>query len=143
MRLFVTYLLAVSGMATSANAQSVVGKWAVTWDADISIDHDTAIVKSRKPATLDLTQRGDSIFGVWTTGPSAGIPVRGTFDGRSLNLSSGVTERAGMIDGKPTPMKVRWDISGSVQASKISGVLMLYLGALSPVPRRWEAQRAP
>jgi len=143
MRYVVTLFLAVIGIGAPAKGQSIVGKWAVTWDADIGIDHDTAVVKARKPATLELTQRGDSIFGIWSTGPSGGVPVRGTFDGRSLNLSSGVTERTGMIDGKPTPMKVRWDIAGSVQASKIAGVLMLYLGALSPVPRRWEAQRAP
>jgi hypothetical protein len=126
-----------------ASAQSITGKWAVTWDADVRVDHDTAIVKSRKAATLELTQRGDSVVGTWSTGPDGHTPVRGTYDGRSLKVSSGLVERNGMIDGKPTPMKIRWDIAGSVEASKISGVLFLYMGTLSPVPRRWEAQRTP
>jgi len=126
-----------------ASAQSVAGKWAVTWDADVRIDQDTAIVKSRKLATLELTQRGDSVVGTWSAGPDGHTPVRGTFDCRSLKLSSGTIERNGMIDGKPTAMKIRWDIAGSVEAAKLSGVLFLYMGALSPVPRRWEAQRAP
>ncbi len=135
--------LAVIWASRPASAQSVTGKWAVTWDADIRVDHDTAIVKSRKPATLELTQRGDSVVGTWSGAPDSHTPVRGTFDGRSLKLSSGTVERNGMIDGKPTPIKIRWDIAGSVEASKISGVLFLYMGTLSPVPRRWEAQRAP
>jgi hypothetical protein len=140
-RVFAAFAAICAGLP--ASAQSVTGRWAVTWDADVRIDHDTAIVRSRKPATLELTQRGDSVVGTWSAGPDGHTPVRGTFDGRSLKLSSGTVERNGMIDGKPTPMKIRWDIAGSVEAAKISGVLFLYMGVLPPVPRHWEAQRAP
>jgi len=42
MRYVVTLFLAVIGIGAPAKGQSIVGKWAVTWDADISIDHDTA-----------------------------------------------------------------------------------------------------
>src|SRR5206468_396498 len=109
----------------------VAGKWSVMWDADIRLDHDTAIVKSRKPATLELTQRGDSVVGTWSSGPETGTEVRGTFDGRVLQLTSGTNERAGMRDGKPMKMKVRWDIRGALQANKLGGSLFLYLGDLA------------
>jgi hypothetical protein len=136
-------ILASLTLHVQAQAPNIAGRWAVTWDADVRIDHDTAVVKSRKPASLELTQRGDSVFGVWGAGPDGGIQLRGTFNGRTVRLTSGVNERTGMVDGKPVQMKVRWDIAGALDNSKLAGTLMLYLGTLPAVPRRWDAQRAP
>jgi hypothetical protein len=143
MRVFAMVAVASISLGSPATAQSIGGKWLATWDADVRIDHDTAIVRARKPASFELTQRGDSVIGTWRPGPDADVPVRGIFDGHSLKLSSGVLERNGMIDGKPTLMKVRWDIVGSLEGAKLGGVLLMYLGDRPPVPRHWEAQRAP
>ena len=126
-----------------ASAQGITGKWAVVWDADIRTDGDSAIVKSRKPATLELTQRGDSVVGVWHAGPNGGTQVRGTFNGRTLKLTSGANDSKGFLDGKPVTIRVRWDINGALQDGKLAGSLFLYMDNRSAPPRRWEAQRAP
>jgi hypothetical protein len=136
-------VLATLAAHAHAQAPNIAGRWTVLWDADVRIDHDTAVVKSRKPASLELTQRGDSVFGVWGAGPDGGVQLRGTFNGRTVRLTSGVNERTGMVDGRPVQMKVRWDIAGAREGSKLAGTIMLYLGQLPAVPRRWDAQRVP
>ena len=133
----------VSVAPATARAQGLTGTWAVVWDADIRTDGDSAVVKSRKPATLELTQRGDSVLGVWKAGPNGGTEVRGTFNGRALKLSSGTHESKGQLDGKPVTIRVRWDINGAFQNGKLAGSLFLYMDDRNAPPRRWEAQRAP
>src|SRR5436305_5448828 len=122
---------AAVGLAIVAHAplgaQGIGGKWSVIWDADIRMDHDTAIAKARKPATLELTQRGDSVFGTWSGGIEPGIPLKGTFDGRAIQMSSGVMERTGMRDGQPMKMRVRWDVRGALSGSALTGTLFIYL----------------
>jgi hypothetical protein len=142
-QLIMLVCLVVSPSA-SVRAQGVAGKWSVMWDADIRFDHDTAIVKGRKPATVELTQRGDSVFGTWSGGVEpGGVALRGTFDGRTMRLTSGVNERTGTRDGQPMKMKVRWDVNGALQGAKLAGTLFIYIGDMPAAPRRWDGQRVP
>ena len=136
-------VLALTLAATASHAQGIAGKWAVTWDSDIAQDHDTAIVKKRSPATLELTLKGDSAFGVWNATVDQGTQLRGTFDGKTLRLTTGTNERAVKRDGVDMKMKVRWDFTGAPDASgsKLAGTLFIYLGDRPSPPRRWEAIR--
>jgi hypothetical protein len=137
------FIVAFAIAATSAHAQSIAGKWSVTWDSDITMDHDTAVVKKRSTATLELALHGDSVTGVWGGGPGAGAQLRGTFDGKALRLTTGTNEREVRVNGEPVKMKVRWDITGAVQGAKLAGSLFIYVGDRPPPARRWEAIRAP
>jgi len=129
--------------ATSAHAQSIAGKWSVTWDSDITLDHDTAIVKKRSTTTLEFTVKADSVFGVWNAGPDSGTQLRGTFDGKTLRMTTGTNERAVKVNGESMKMKVRWDLNGVLQGPKLAGSLFIYVADRNAPARRWEAQRAP
>jgi len=130
-------------VATPAHAQSIAGRWSVTWDSDITIDHDTAIVKKRSTTTLELTPKGDSVVGVWGAGPDQGAQLRGTFDGKSLRMTTGTNERVVKRNGEDIKMKVRWDMNGALQGSRLVGSLFIYVADRPAPARRWEAQRAP
>jgi hypothetical protein len=137
------YIVAFAIAATSAHAQSIAGKWSVTWDSDITMDHDTAVVKKRSTTTLELARSGDSVTGVWGGGPDSGTRLRGTYDGKALRLTTGTNEREVKVNGQTVKMKVRWDITGAMQGSKLAGALFIYVGDRPPPARRWEAIRAP
>ena len=72
-----------------------------------------------------------------------GVELRGTFDGKTVRLSSGTHERAGMRDGQPIKVMVRWDINGALQGSELKGTLFIYLGDRPAPVRRWDAKRMP
>ena len=129
--------------ASQARAQSIAGKWSVTWDSDITMDHDTTIVKKRSTTTLDLALKGDSVTGVWGGGPDQGTQLRGTFDGKTLRMTTGTNERVVKVNGESKKMTVRWDVTGSVQGPKVAGVLLIYVADRTAPARRWEAQRVP
>lgn len=129
--------------ARSASSQNVAGHWTATFDSDIRAERDTFRVLKRGPATLDLTQRGDSVFGVWRAGTLDTSVVKGTFDGRALKLTSGLAERTIKFNGQATTMKVRTDLSGVVHGSTVVGTLFIYIGDRPPAPRKWEGQRRP
>jgi hypothetical protein len=129
--------------ATSAHAQNIAGKWSVTWDSDITLDHDTAIVKKRSTTTLDLTLKGDSVSGVWNAGPDQGAQLRGTFDGKTLRMTTGKNERVVKVNGESVKMMVRWDMNAVLQGPKLAGSLFIYVADRPAPARRWEAQRAP
>ena len=99
-RLHRALCIALCAISSRLGAQGVSGKWTV-WDSDIRLDHDTAVVNSRRPATLELTQRGDSIFGTWSSGGLETTALRGTIDGRGFKLTSGVIERMGRSTESP------------------------------------------
>lgn len=132
-----------TSLASSAHAQGIAGKWAVIWDSDISMDHDTVVVKQRRPAMLELVVKGDSVTGKWGTGIEQGLQFRGTFDGRTLRMTTGVNDRVVKRDGESITMKVRWDLTGALQGSKLAGSVFIYIGDRPAPARRWEAQRAP
>jgi len=129
--------------ATSAHAQSIAGKWSVTWDSDITLDHDTAIVKKRSTTTLEFTVKADSVFGVWNAGPDSGTQLRGTFDGKTLRMTTGTNARGVKVNGESVKMKVRWDLNGALQGPKLAGSLFIYVADRNAPARRWEAGRAP
>ena len=137
------FVISLALAATSAHAQSIAGKWSVTWDSDITLDHDTAIVKKRSTTTLDLTLKGDSVIGVWNAGPDQGTQLRGTFDGKTLRMTTGKNERVVKVNGESVKMMVRWDMNGVLQGPKLAGSLFIYVADRSAPARRWEAQRAP
>src|SRR5689334_19399079 len=101
-------VLSLALAASPAFAQSVAGKWSVTWDSDITMDHDTTIVKKRSTTTLELALKGDPVTGVWGGGPDQGTQLRGTFDGKSLRMTTGTNERVIKINGESVKMMVRW-----------------------------------
>src|SRR4051812_21916772 len=133
--------IALFVVATSAHAQGVAGKWSATFDSDISGRGDSFVVKERRPATLELTQRGDSVFGTWTVAGMDKSDVSGTFDGKILRITTGLHEREIRINGTPSKMKVRTDWTGSVSGNALSGVMTIRIGDREPPPRKWEAAR--
>jgi hypothetical protein len=136
------FAVALALAATQAHAQSIAGKWSVTWDSDITMDHDTAIVKRRSTTTLEFTSNGDSVTAVWG-GPGQGSQMRGTFDGKALRMTTGKNERVIKVNGESVKMMVRWDVNGALQGSKLAGTMFIYVGDRSAPGRRWEAVRAP
>src|SRR4029079_12823160 len=98
------FVVALALSATSAHGQSIAGKWSVTWDSDITLDHDTAVVKKRSTTTLEFTLNGDSVTGVWGGGPDSGTRLHGTFDGKALRVTTGTNEREVKVNGKSVKM---------------------------------------
>ena len=144
MRIVVVVALLGVAAATphSAGAQGIGGKWSIVWDSDITVDHDTAIVKKRSTGTLEFTVKGDSVNSGVGRGPG-GAPLRGTFDGKSLRLTTGTNERVIKRNGEDVKLPVRTDMTGALQGQKLSGTLFIYISDLKAAPRRWEAERAP
>jgi hypothetical protein len=133
-------LIAVAG-APALSAQGVSGTWNATFDSDISMQKDTFVVKARRPAMLVLVQKGDSVTGTWGSAPLPTTSVRGTFDGRVLQLTTGLRESEVRVDGKPTTMKTRIDWMATVQGSRLTGTMFIRIGEREPPARRWEADR--
>jgi hypothetical protein len=133
------FVLAVA--VTTANAQAVTGTWSATFDSDMTMKKDSFVVKSRGPATLVLTQRGDSVSGTWSSGLGGARDVHGTFDGRVLRLTTGLNESEVRINGEPHKMKVRTDWMGTMQGNRLAGTMFIRIGDREPPARRWEADR--
>jgi len=139
----VALLGVASAAASSAGAQGIGGKWSIVWDSDITMDHDTAIVKKRSTGTMELTVKGDSVAAVWNGGIGQGPQLRGTFDGKTLRMTTGTNERVIKRNGEDVKMRVRWDVNGALQGEKLAGSLFIYISDMTAPARRWEAQRAP
>jgi hypothetical protein len=138
MRMLLVLMLTV---APTALAQGVTGTWSAMFDSDITIQRDTFIVKARGPATLVLTQRGDSVTGTWKSGSSPARDVSGTFDGRVLRLTTGRRESEIRVNGEPVKMMTRTDWMATLQGNRLTGTLFIRLGDREPPARRWEADR--
>jgi hypothetical protein len=102
---------------------------------------DSVVVKARRPATLVLVQKGDSVTGTWSSAPTSMLPVRGTFDGRVLRLTTGPRESEVRVNGEPKTMTTRTDWMASVQGNRLSGTMFIHLGGREPPARSWEADR--
>jgi hypothetical protein len=139
----VALLGVAAAAAPSVGAQGIGGKWSIVWDSDITVDHDTAIVKKRSTGTLEFTVKGDSVTAVWNAGVNQGTQLRGTFDGKALRMTTGTNERVIKRNGEDIKMPVRWDMNGALQGQKLSGSLFIYISDRTAPARRWEAQRAP
>ena len=128
-------------IAPAVAAQGVTGTWNGPFDSDLTMQRDTFVVKARRPATLVLVQRGDSVTGTWTSGPLPAAELRGTFDGRVLRLTTGLRESEVRINGEPRKMVTRTDWVGSLQGNRLSGTMFIRIGDREPPARRWEAER--
>ena len=136
----VALLGVTAATAHSAGAQGIGGKWSIVWDSDITMDHDTAIVKKRSTGTLELTVKGDSVTAVWNAGAGQGTQLRGTFDGKALRMTTGTNERVIKRDGEDIKMPVRWDMNGALAGPEVVGLAVhLHLGPTAPagVGRRY------
>ena len=139
-----TYVVAMAGvflLRGNATAQGISGKWNAMFDADIQIRGDSIVVKSRKPAMLELQQRGDSLFGTWKPSDLEAVAVRGTYDGKVLRLSTTAQERQIRVNGAPTMVKTQTEMSAKVVGDSLAGTLLIKLGEREPPPRKWEAKR--
>ena len=139
-RLRFTTLFLMVVAATPVHGQSVAGKWAAMFDSDITTYKDTVVVKARQPARLVLSQHGDSVVGFWVNRMDS-VEVRGTFDGRTLRMSTGVREREIKVNGQSTRMKVRTDWTASLQGSGLAGTMLINIGDRPAPARRWEATK--
>jgi hypothetical protein len=131
----------IASVPAAMPAQGVAGHWSATFDADVSVSGENMVVKGRRPAALDLTARGDSVFGKWIVADLETVSVSGTFDGRVLRLTSGVHEREMRINGQATKVKTRIDWTAAVAGNTLDGTMFIRLGDREPPPRRWEAKR--
>ena len=132
---------AIAGLGSIASAQKVSGTWAITYDADIRRDGENFTVNSRRTTRLVLEQRGDSVFGTFGDDnmPEPPRKVSGTFDGKTLKLTTGTSRRMVRINGQATEMATRTDFVGAVDATGMRGVMLVHVGDHSPPPRKWEA----
>jgi len=134
-------LSVITALGSPASAQKVAGTWAITYDADIRRDGDNFTVNSRRTTRLVLEQRGDSVFGMFGDDkmPEPPRKVSGTFDGKTLKLTTGTSRRTVRINGQATEMDTRTDFMGAVDATGMRGVMLLQVGDRPPPPRKWEA----
>ena len=143
------FVLALLVVSSELSAQNVTGTWKVTYDSDMTRASGEWKARKRSEAPLELTQRGDSVFGVWhrsgdqpcPAGDCNGQPVRGTLKGVALTLTTGANTRTVLENGKPVTATVRLDFTGTVSANRIVGVMFIRMGDREPPARRWEATR--
>ena len=141
--LFSLSMIAVSALgATRVSAQGIGGTWNVTWDSDLRVDGEKVTVNKRSKGKLVLEQRGDSVFATFTSdGPAEARQLAGTFDGKTLKLTTGTTRGSVRINGKPTDMTMRTDWMGAVVPSGMQGSMFIQMGDRPATPRKWEATR--
>ena len=65
--------------------------------------------------------------------------VTGTFDGKTLKLTTGTSRRAVRINGQPAEMAMRTDFMGALDGSGMRGVMLVQVGD-HPAPARKCAQ---
>ena len=135
-------VLALSiAVAPALAAQGVTGTWNAMFDSDITMQKDSFVVKARRPALFVLVQKGDSVTGTWGSGSLPTVPVRGTYDGRVLRLTTGQRESEIRVNGEARKMMIRTDWMGSLQGNRLSGTMFVNIGDREPPARRWEADR--
>jgi hypothetical protein len=90
-----------------------------------------------------LEQRGDSVFGSFKSDGAPDEPRRlsGTFDGKTLKLTTGTARSTVRVNGKPTEMTMRTDWMGGVVATGLQGTMFIQFGDRPPPARKWEATR--
>ncbi len=128
-------------IAPALAAQGVSGTWNATFDSDITMLRDSVVVKARRSATFVLVQRGDSVTGTWGSALLPTVPVRGTFDGRVLRLTTGSRESEVRVNGEAKRMTTRTDWMASIRGNRLSGTMLIHVGDREPPPRNWEADR--
>ena len=135
---------ALLALGSTASAQKVAGAWAITYDADIRRDGETFTVLSRRTTRLVLEQRGDSVFGTFGDDkmPEPPRKVTGTFDGKTLKLTTGTSRRTVRINGQPAEMAMRTDFMGALDGSGMRGVMLVQVGDHPAPARKWEALSA-
>ena len=140
-------VLLVAGMIayadSHATAQGVAGTWRVTYDSDIRRDGEEITVNKRGKGVLTLEQRGDSVFGSLKgeASPETPRPLSGTFDGKTLKLTTGAVRGRVNINGKATDMPMRTDWMGAVDGTGLRGTMFVQIGDRPAPPRKWEAVR--
>ena len=146
MRSYVRVVALGSMLAAASSrvaAQGVAGAWTVTYDSDINTSGDVVVVKKRSKGRIVLEQRGDSVFGRFKADgmPEPERSLSGTFDGKVLELTTGLARRTIRINGQPTEMPMRTDWMGAVTGESIRGTMLIQIGDRPAPPRRWEAVR--
>ena len=139
MKLLLAFLISIPLL----QAPTVSGSWKAVFDADMRrASDDEWKVNKRSNARLILEQRGDSVFGTWQ-GENLPDPagLRGTFDGKTLRLTSGTNERVGQVNGQPVRMKVRQDFTATLERGALKGVLFIHIDDRPAPARKWEATR--
>jgi hypothetical protein len=133
----------LAGVAPSVGGQDVTGTWTVTWDSDINTSGDVVTVKKRSTGRLVLEQRGDSVFGRFQPDgmPDPNRPLRGTFDGKVIKLTTGSLRRTVTMNGTPTEMMTRTDWMGAFDGTFFKGTIFVQVGDRPAPPRKWEAVR--
>ncbi|HUQ83889.1 MAG TPA: hypothetical protein VM076_22255 [Gemmatimonadaceae bacterium] len=138
-------LLMVASLAavtTVRQKPSVAGTWQVTFDSDLRRDGEKVTVTKRSKGELTLQQRGDSVFGTFKTdGLDSARPLAGTFDGKTLKLTTGANRTTIRMNGKPVEMVVRTDWMGALDAAGMRGTMFIQMGERPAPPRKWEATR--
>lgn len=130
-----------AALARPASAQRVAGSWLVTFDSDISRNGDVVTVKKRGTGRLVLEQRGDSVVGTFAAGglPEPARSVSGTFNGKTLVLTTGAQRRTIRVNGQPREMLTRTDWMGVVDAAGMRGTMLIQVGDRPAPARQWEA----
>ena len=134
-------LMTIAWLAAATQKPGVAGPWHVTFDSDLRRDGESVTVTKRAKGELTLEQRGDSVFGTFKSGPDAARPLSGTFDGKTLKLTTGTNRSTIRMNGKPVEMAVRTDWMGALDATGIRGTMFIQIGDRPAPPRKWEAIR--
>ena len=145
---FACALMLPAGNGVSAQ-QRVSGTWLVDYDMRIAREGDGAErVTERGKARLELSQRGDSLFGTWqaSTGLSrAERPVRGTVEGSNVRFTTGPAEATINRNGEETKIQIVSEFSGAVDGDSIGGVMTVRPlngpGMPAGSDRKWDGRR--
>jgi hypothetical protein len=124
-----------------AQAPRASGRWLVTFDANVTRKGAAVVVEAREQATLQLTQRGDSVSGTWKVASAPPRIVHGTYDGKTLALRTETAEQEIRVNGKPVKMQSMTEWSAAISGVTIAGTMLVRLGDRAPVPRKWEGLR--
>ena len=107
------WLLTVASLVAVTQQRGLTGTWHVTFDSDLRRDGESVTVTKRAKGELTLEQRGDSVFGTFKSGPDAARPLSGTFDGKTLKLTT---------DERRIPVRMKAKvIIGNIVADLVDG----------------------
>lgn len=154
---FKTLLFTLSAIVTVAGngrAQSIAGKWDVTYPARIQ-NANGEMTADTGHATLTIEQKGDSVFGTWLAARMASAPadmpapqprtIIGTFKNGTLSFVASPVEARIRRGGDEERVLMRSYYDGTLKDDAFTGTSVAKSEdeSINSSPMPWSARRAP